>query len=131
MKAKVPSKLDRIVAEARRVAAKREQGYREQALQLYPWTYVDREDHDSSARRSGNRNLQLPENKQSLAMRISVPRPVDLAECRGTRFRLPGRSPWYLAGATLYSMPPTSRNPYHTTCGAFAPSRPSSPMMIR
>jgi len=37
MKAKNPDKLDRIVAEARRAAAKREQGYREQALKIYPW----------------------------------------------------------------------------------------------
>jgi 5-methylcytosine-specific restriction endonuclease McrA len=29
--------LDRIVAEARRASAKRDQGYREQALKLYPW----------------------------------------------------------------------------------------------
>ena len=32
-----PEKLDRIVAEARRAAALREQGYREQALKIYPW----------------------------------------------------------------------------------------------
>jgi hypothetical protein len=32
-----PSKLDRIVAEARRNAEKREQSYREQALKIYPW----------------------------------------------------------------------------------------------
>lgn len=31
------SKLDRILAEARRSAKEREQGYREQALKLYPW----------------------------------------------------------------------------------------------
>lgn len=31
------AKLDRIVAEARRAAEKREQGYREQALKIYPW----------------------------------------------------------------------------------------------
>jgi hypothetical protein len=37
MKAKDPSKLDRIVAEARRAAAEREQGYRDQALKIYPW----------------------------------------------------------------------------------------------
>src|SRR5882672_12698559 len=37
MKAADPDKLDRIVAEARRAAAKREQGYREQALKIYPW----------------------------------------------------------------------------------------------
>lgn len=32
-----PGKLDRIVAEARRAAEKREQGYRERALKIYPW----------------------------------------------------------------------------------------------
>ena len=32
-----PDKLDRIVAEARRAASEREQGYREQALKIYPW----------------------------------------------------------------------------------------------
>jgi hypothetical protein len=32
-----PAKLDRIVAEARRAAAERERGYREQALKIYPW----------------------------------------------------------------------------------------------
>src|SRR3954447_739098 len=37
MKAKDPNKLDRIVAEARSAAAKREQGYRERALKIYPW----------------------------------------------------------------------------------------------
>jgi len=31
------AKLDRIVAEARRNAAEREQSYRERALKLYPW----------------------------------------------------------------------------------------------
>lgn len=31
------SKLDRVVAEARRNRDKREQGYREKALKLYPW----------------------------------------------------------------------------------------------
>ena len=31
------SKLDRIVAESRQQRDKREQGYREQALKLYPW----------------------------------------------------------------------------------------------
>jgi len=31
------SKLDRIVAEARRNAAEREQTYRERALKMYPW----------------------------------------------------------------------------------------------
>ena len=30
-------KLDRVVAEARRNREKREQGYRERALKLYPW----------------------------------------------------------------------------------------------
>jgi hypothetical protein len=36
-KPKDPAKLDRIVAEARAAADKREQGYREQALKIYPW----------------------------------------------------------------------------------------------
>jgi hypothetical protein len=31
------SRLDRVVAEARRYSEEREQGYREQALKLYPW----------------------------------------------------------------------------------------------
>ena len=31
------SRLDRIVADARRAADQREQGYREQALKIYPW----------------------------------------------------------------------------------------------
>ena len=31
------ARLDRIVAEARRTADQREQGYRERALKLYPW----------------------------------------------------------------------------------------------
>jgi 5-methylcytosine-specific restriction endonuclease McrA len=31
------AKLDRIVADARREAERRDQGYREQALKLYPW----------------------------------------------------------------------------------------------
>lgn len=31
------AKLDRIIAEARRSWERREQGYREQALKLYPW----------------------------------------------------------------------------------------------
>ena len=30
-------RLDRLVAEARRSAEQREQGYRERALKLYPW----------------------------------------------------------------------------------------------
>ena len=37
MKTTDPGKLDRIVAEARRTADKREEGYREQALKIYPW----------------------------------------------------------------------------------------------
>src|SRR5438128_2026903 len=32
-----PGKLDRIVADARRAAEKRERGYRERALKIYPW----------------------------------------------------------------------------------------------
>ncbi len=31
------SKLDRVVAEAQRARAQREQGYREKALKMYPW----------------------------------------------------------------------------------------------
>jgi hypothetical protein len=37
MKLGDPSKLDRIVADARRTAETREQGYRQQALKIYPW----------------------------------------------------------------------------------------------
>jgi hypothetical protein len=37
MSVRDPGRLDRILAEARRAAEKREQGYREQALKLYPW----------------------------------------------------------------------------------------------
>ena len=37
MKANAPGKLDRLLAEARRTAKEREQGYREQALKIYPW----------------------------------------------------------------------------------------------
>ena len=37
MSAGNPDKLDRIVAEARRAAEKRELGYRERALKIYPW----------------------------------------------------------------------------------------------
>ena len=37
MKTTDPSKLDRILAEARRTAQEREQSYREQALKIYPW----------------------------------------------------------------------------------------------
>ena len=32
-----PARLDRIVADARRNAEQRDQGYREQALKMYPW----------------------------------------------------------------------------------------------
>lgn len=32
-----PSKLDRVVAEARRAAEQRQLGYRERALKMYPW----------------------------------------------------------------------------------------------
>ncbi|MCX7149472.1 MAG: YajD family HNH nuclease [Rhodocyclales bacterium] len=37
MKGAAPGKLDRIVADARRAAETRDQGYREQALKIYPW----------------------------------------------------------------------------------------------
>jgi HNH endonuclease len=37
MKRGEPGRLDRVVAEARRLADERAQGYREQALKLYPW----------------------------------------------------------------------------------------------
>jgi hypothetical protein len=37
MTATDPSKLDRIVAEARRAADERAQNYRERALKIYPW----------------------------------------------------------------------------------------------
>ncbi|HEV2041321.1 MAG TPA: YajD family HNH nuclease [Casimicrobiaceae bacterium] len=37
MKTGDPNELDRIVAEARRTADKRDQGYRERALKIYPW----------------------------------------------------------------------------------------------
>lgn len=39
MKAAGPdnARLDRVIAEARRAQAEREQGYREQALKMYPW----------------------------------------------------------------------------------------------
>jgi hypothetical protein len=37
MKASDPGKLDRLLADARRAAKEREQGYREQALKIYPW----------------------------------------------------------------------------------------------
>ena len=32
-----PERLDRVVAEARRIAEERAQGYREKALKIYPW----------------------------------------------------------------------------------------------
>jgi hypothetical protein len=32
-----PGRLDRVVAEARRLADERAQGYRERALKIYPW----------------------------------------------------------------------------------------------
>src|SRR5437016_14338695 len=38
MTANDPSKLARILAEARRNAKEREQSYREQALKIYPWS---------------------------------------------------------------------------------------------
>ena len=37
MKVTVPGQLDRVVADARRAAETRDQGYREQALKIYPW----------------------------------------------------------------------------------------------
>ena len=37
MKPGSPSKLDNIVADARRAAEARERGYRDQALKIYPW----------------------------------------------------------------------------------------------
>src|SRR6266568_3176446 len=37
MSASDPGKLDRLVTDARRAAEKRERGYREQALKIYPW----------------------------------------------------------------------------------------------
>ena len=37
MKKSDPGRLDRIVAEARRDADERAQGYREKALKIYPW----------------------------------------------------------------------------------------------
>ncbi|MCE9569731.1 MAG: YajD family HNH nuclease [Rhodocyclales bacterium] len=37
MTASLPDKLDRIVADARRSAEVRDQGYRERALKIYPW----------------------------------------------------------------------------------------------
>jgi hypothetical protein len=37
MKRGEPGRLDRVVADARRLADERAQGYRERALKLYPW----------------------------------------------------------------------------------------------
>lgn len=37
MSASGAGKLDRVVADARRAAERRESGYREQALKIYPW----------------------------------------------------------------------------------------------
>jgi len=37
MKPADPGRLDRVVAEARRAADERAQGYRERALKIYPW----------------------------------------------------------------------------------------------
>jgi hypothetical protein len=37
MRTSDPGRLDRIVAEARRAADERAQGYREKALKIYPW----------------------------------------------------------------------------------------------
>ncbi|MCF8179433.1 MAG: YajD family HNH nuclease [Sulfuritalea sp.] len=37
MKPAAPGKLDHIVADARRAADERDQGYREKALKIYPW----------------------------------------------------------------------------------------------
>jgi len=37
MKTSDPGRLDRIVADARRTAEQRDQGYRERALKIYPW----------------------------------------------------------------------------------------------
>lgn len=49
------SRLDRVVAEARRAQAEREKGYREQALKLYPWIC------GRCARQFTRANLQLLE----------------------------------------------------------------------
>ncbi len=46
-------RLDRVVAEARRAAELREQGYREQALKLFPWVCA------RCARTFTRENLQL------------------------------------------------------------------------
>ena len=49
------SRLDRIVADARRAQAEREKGYRERALKLYPWVC------GRCARQFTHPNLQLLE----------------------------------------------------------------------
>ncbi|MGH8620605.1 MAG: YajD family HNH nuclease, partial [Burkholderiales bacterium] len=48
-------RLDRVVAEARRARESREQGYREQALKLFPWVC------GRCARQFTHANLQLLE----------------------------------------------------------------------
>lgn len=53
--AKDPSKLDKIILEARLKADKRAQGYREQALKLFPWVC------GRCARTFDRSNLQLLE----------------------------------------------------------------------
>ncbi len=53
--AKDMSKLDKVVLEARRNAEKRAQGYREQALKLFPWVC------GRCARTFDHKNLQLLE----------------------------------------------------------------------
>ena len=53
--AKDMSKLDRVVLEARRNAEKRAQGYREQALKMFPWVC------GGCARTFDHTNLQLLE----------------------------------------------------------------------
>lgn len=53
--AKDMSKLDKVVLEARRNAEKRAQGYREQALKLFPWVC------GGCARVFDHKNLQLLE----------------------------------------------------------------------
>ena len=70
-----PGKLDRIVAGARRAALERGQGYREQALKLYPWICgrcareftvanlreltVHHRDHDHDNNPAGGSNWEL------------------------------------------------------------------------
>lgn len=52
---KDPGKLDKIILEARQKADKRAQGYREQALKLFPWVC------GRCARSFDHKNLQLLE----------------------------------------------------------------------